>query len=420
MVAKTRGARLRSKSPAPEQAASRVSARQALRKEAAEARESSVSVEKTVTMTSRKVSTPDFLKIAEVRFALYLIGLYTLFLKWGLVQEKLTSSETVYLSDSDGSVVKWEHPLALNAGMAAFAWLTTVLFERLLWRSPKKVHWKHFWKAAATSALASPFGYASLSYISFPLMILTKSCKPIPVMVIGFFRYAVRYPWYKYVSVGLLSGGIAMFCAYQPPKAGAGGGAGSSPADFTDVSLPFTDISFALPTLFIGISMVLMNLTLDGFTNNEQDFLFSKYKASSIQMMGNVNLWQTIYLTGYLLAVFPLQGADSELHKAVTAVVSSSAVRFDLAMFFLCASLGQLLIFSVMEEFGSLTWVTIGITRKMFTIVLSVIIFNHKFNIQMWVGVGLVFAGMFLEVFMKYSESGKKAALKVSKAKKRK
>ena len=166
-----------------------------MRKEAAEARESSVSVEKTVTMTSRKVSTPDFLKIAEVRFALYLIGLYTLFLKWGLVQEKLTSSETVYLSDSDGSVVKWEHPLALNAGMAAFAWLTTVLFERLLWRSPKKVQWKHFWKAAATSALASPFGYASLSYISFPLMILTKRWIEIDVELLYYSKTERTISW---------------------------------------------------------------------------------------------------------------------------------------------------------------------------------------------------------------------------------
>ena len=421
MVVRTRGARSRSMSPAPE--ATRVSARQqAARKAATEAQMSSSASLTTTVEVSPGVSHLAFLKVAEVRFALYLVGLYTTFLYWGLVQEKLTSSKTVYLDDSDGSSVKWEYPLALNAGMAAFAWLTTVLVvlvERLLWKSSKKVQWKHFWKAAATSALASPFGYASLSYISFPLMILTKSCKPIPVMVIGFFRYAVRYPWYKYVSVGLLSGGIALFCAFQPPKAGAAGD--GSPAEWTTFQLPYSDIDITLPTLGVGIFLVLMNLTLDGFTNNEQDFLFQKYKADSIQMMGNVNLWQALYLGAYLVLTFLVRGAGSELSKAVTAIVSSSAVRFDLGMFFLCASLGQLLIFSVMQEFGSLTWVTIGITRKMFTIVLSVIMYNHEFNVQMWAGVGLVFAGMFLEVFMKYGEgSGSGSGKAVSKAKKRK
>ena len=109
---------------------------------------------------------------------------------------------------------------------------------------------------------------------------------------------------------------------------------------------------------------------------------------------------------------------EGEIVKAINSFISSAALRFDLAMFFLCASVGQLLIFTVMEEFGSLTWVTIGITRKMFTILLSVFIYNHKFNVYMWGGVGLVFAGMFLEVYMKYNSSPLKAASKGSKKKK--
>ena len=327
MVIRTRSARSRSKSPAPEATASRVSARQqAARKAAAEAQAGRSISATTTTEASTRGSFLDFMKIVEVRFVLYLIGLFTALCMWGFVQEKLTSSKTIYLRDSDGSSVKWEYPLALNACMAASAWVTTVLFERLLWKSSKKVHWKYFWKAAATSALASPLGYASLSYISFPLMILTKSCKPIPVMVIGYFRYAVRYPWYKYVSVGLLSGGIAVFCAFQPSKAGSGGGIGL--ADWTSFNIPFGDVSLTLPTLGVGIFLVLMNLTLDGFTNNEQDFLFKKYKANSIQMMGNVNLWQTLYLGVFLVLMFLVQGAGSDLSKAASAIMSSSAIQF--------------------------------------------------------------------------------------------
>jgi UDP-galactose transporter B1 len=321
------------------------------------------------------------------------------------VQEKLTSSKTVYRADAGGSSVKWSYPIALNAGMAFAACATAFLFEKLVMKSKNKVSYKHFWKAALTSAMASPLGYASLSFISFPLMILTKSCKPIPVMVIGFFRYAVKYPWYKYVSVALLSSGIGLFCAFQPPKGGTSSSSGSSSSEeaWFDLAIPFTGVSIALPVLAVGIVLVLGNLTLDGFTNNEQDYLFSKFKASSIQMMGNVNLWQTIYLLGYLVVMHPFQ-QNSEIVGAVSSAMSSSALRFDLGMFFLCASVGQLLIFTVMEEFGSLTWVTIGITRKMFTILLSVIIYKHKFNVYMWGGVGLVFAGMGLEVFMKYAD----------------
>lgn len=410
MVARTRGGRSRSKSPArPQATASRISARiasKAAEKSTPKSNETEKTSKKSVS-EKNGFSLSELMKTLgpEVRFCLYLVGLYTTFLYWGLVQEKLTSNNTRYVSDRDGSTVKWSYPLALNMGMALSAWVTTIIFESVVWKSPKKVNWKHFWKAAATSAVASPLGYASLQYISFPLMILTKSCKPIPVMVIGFFRYAVRYPWYKYISVALLSLGIAIFCAYQPPKAGSSG-TSSGPSDWTDISVPFTDLSFSLPTLGLGIVLVLMNLTLDGFTNNEQDFLFKKYNATSIQMMGNVNLWQFIYLGSYLLLWLPFEGKGSEIYKAVVAIMSSSKLCTDIFMFFVCAAVGQLLIFTVMEEFGSLTWVTIGITRKMFTIILSVIMYNHNFNMYMWAGVALVFVGMFLEVYKKYSDGG--------------
>jgi len=52
-----------------------------------------------------------------------------------------------------------------------------------------------FWKAALSSCVASPLGYLSLKYVTFPLMVLTKSCKPIPVMLIGIVGYRQKFPW---------------------------------------------------------------------------------------------------------------------------------------------------------------------------------------------------------------------------------
>ncbi len=42
----------------------------------------------------------------------------------------------------------------------------------------KLIPFTTYWKAALTCALASPMGYASLKYISFPMHILVKSSKP--------------------------------------------------------------------------------------------------------------------------------------------------------------------------------------------------------------------------------------------------
>lgn len=89
-------------------------------------------------------------------------------------------------------------------------------------------------------------------------------------------------------------------------------------------------------------------------------------------------------------------------------------------MFCICASIGQLLIFAVMKEFGSLMWVTLSITRKLFTIIVSIIMFNHKISLMQWIGVGLVFSGMTLEVIMNYILKEKKNNQEDMKIKKKK
>ena len=114
----------------------------------------------------------------EVRFVTYCVAAYVVFIIWGMTQEKLTSKSTVYTT-SNNEVVKWEYPRALNCLMAFSAALIAFLYDRVFLQS-KSVPLAVFYKPALTSAIASPLGYAALEYITYPLMILTKFCKPIP------------------------------------------------------------------------------------------------------------------------------------------------------------------------------------------------------------------------------------------------
>ncbi|CAE7738134.1 hut1 [Symbiodinium microadriaticum] len=113
-------------------------------------------------------------------------------------------------------------------------------------------------------------------------------------------------------------------------------------------------------------------------------------------------MWQFVYLLGYLFVCFVIWGGESETALAWRLFSNCASVRYDILMFCLCASVGQLFIFTVIQEFGSLLWVTISITRKLVTIFVSVIMFNHQISAGQWAGVGLVFAGMGLEVVMNY------------------
>lgn len=221
------------------------------------------------------------------------------------------------------------------------------------------------------------------------MMILTKSSKPVPVMAIGVIFYGRVYGWYKYASVVLLVWGIYLFTAAKK--------AGSDSSGEVDIKV-----------VLFGMLLVLVNLAMDGYTNNEQDRIFTKYSASPNQMMKYVNIWQCLYQLWYLIIGWFVYGADSEMYRALYAATRCSALVYDIVLFCLCASVGQVLIFNVMKEFGSLAWITISVTRKLFTIVLSVLIFRHKVGVTQWVGVGLVFVGLFLDAAMSYYSKPKK------------
>lgn len=220
--------------------------------------------------------------------------------------------------------------------------------------------------------MASPIGYLALNYISFPLMVLTKSSKPVPVMAIGIIFYRRTFKWYKYVGVLLLCGGIALFSTKKGGKGGGEGGSGggvggggggkgipendlllSSISNFlTSISFPSIDIEAI--KICLGVILVGANLALDGYTNNEQDHIFTKFGATSLQMMKNVNFWQAIILISFLLFKFTLFRTQSEISIAFDMLANSAQLRSDVCWFCLCAAVGQVLIFKVMQEYGSL------------------------------------------------------------------
>lgn len=66
-----------------------------------------------------------------------------------------------------------------------------------------------------------PFSANSLC----PLQVLGKSCKPIPVMLMGAFL-GKKYPLKKYVNVALIVAGVALFMQSGSGAGKPGGGSG--------------------------------------------------------------------------------------------------------------------------------------------------------------------------------------------------
>jgi UDP-galactose transporter B1 len=197
---------------------------------------------------------------------------------------------------------------------------------------------------------AAPFGFAALSYISYPTMVLGKSCKLVPVMLMNVILYRRRFAPYKYLVVTLVTIGITAFMAFGEEKVGKSkkhGGSAGHPSLYANL---------------IGTTYLVINLAIDGATNSTQDEIFSRYKINGQQMMFWINLFSTI-LTAvisilplpYIPVLHPSPGGTSELGGALKFIQTHPAVITPLWQFALTGALGQIFIFETLQHFGSLT-----------------------------------------------------------------
>jgi len=238
-----------------------------------------------------------------------------------------------------------------------------------------------YFRVALSGTLGSPFGYEALKHINFPTMILGKSCKLVPVMLMNWLVYKRRFEPYNYVSVALITAGVSGFMLFEPHRGGK--------AD-------------AVNSLW-GLFLLMVNLLIDGATNSWQDQMFILHRIKSLQMMLFMSLFSSALMLAWLLAC----PWSDELSRAVSFVANYPSVVPDLLLFCLCGAIGQVFIFSTIENFGSLSLVTVTVTRKLFTIILSLFWFNHQLRPVQWFFVGLVFTALLIESFYKRYSAAK-------------
>ncbi|KAL0960823.1 hypothetical protein HGRIS_005842 [Hohenbuehelia grisea] len=243
---------------------------------------------------------------------------------------------------------------------------------------------------------AAPFGFAALSYISYPAMVLGKSCKLVPVMLMNVLLYRRRFARYKYLVVFMVTAGITVFMYFGGEKKKS---KSHSTSSITNTG-PYASS--------IGLGYLLINLALDGATNSTQDEIFARHRVTGQQMMLFINLFCTLLTSflsvlplPYIPVIHPSESGTTELAGALEFVRTHPNIITPLVQYSLTGALGQLFIFETLQHFGSLTLVTITLTRKMFTMLLSVVVYNHKLTVGQWLGTGIVFAGISVEAYVK-------------------
>uniref|UniRef100_A0A914UKS6 Solute carrier family 35 member B1 n=1 Tax=Plectus sambesii TaxID=2011161 RepID=A0A914UKS6_9BILA len=139
-----------------------------------------------------------------------------------------------------------------------------------------------------------------------------------------------------------------------------------------------------------GEILLLISLAMDGTTGAIQERIRAAFHFKSHNMMLRMNVWSTIYLLVGLVAT-------GELFGFVDFIQQYPYVLANMFGLSVASALGQYFIFKTVSDFGPLPCSIITTTRKLFTILASVILFQNPMTSRQWYGTLIVFIGLGLD-----------------------
>eukprot|EP01137_Pigoraptor_chileana_P014669 Opistho-2@69597 len=305
-------------------------------------------------------------------FVLCVGGIYVFYLWYGILQEKITQNEYGLLRE------RFRYTMAIVFVQCVINALCGLAVWKITRQPENSTPILKFAFSAFTYIAAMITSNHALTYIDYPTQVLAKSCKPMPVLLLGVLINRRRYSLAKYLSVVMLSLGIALFMWKEH----------SGPSNSEH------------PHFGYGLFLLAVSLLCDGLTGPQQEQMMENYNTTAHQMMYYINA-----CAGLMLFLF--MAVSGEIGDAYAFVQRNPDIIEDATTLSLVGALGQNFIFLTVEKFGPLTCSVVTTTRKFFTILASVIVFGHVLSTRQWSGVALVFLGLSVDTFF-----GKKKAAK--------
>lgn len=298
------------------------------------------------------------------------LGILVCYFYYGILQEKITR----------GQYGEEKEAFTYTLSLVFVQCIINTLFAKFslaIFRSPKDSTSKKMYAICSLTYLGAMIASnKSLEYINYPTQVLGKSVKPIPVMILGVLLARKRYPAAKYLCVLLIVTGVALFM-YKDKKTNE-----------------------VKPHIYgMGELLLLVSLTLDGLTGAVQDKMRAESHTSAHNMMFFMNIFSLLWL--FIGLVFTGEGI-----AFLAFAYRYPSILYNILAFSVTSALGQTFIFITVAKFGPLTCSIVTTTRKFFTILGSVIIFQNPMSSRQWLGTLFVFTGLGLDNF--YGKEKKK------------
>lgn len=144
---------------------------------------------------------------------------------------------------------------------------------------------------------------------------------------------------------------------------------------------------------------------MDGATGGVQKRLLADMKAVQItpqpyDLMTFTNLWMMIFA---IIISFSI----GEFWKGMEYCAHNPKVFALIWKFSMCSAIGQSFIFYTVARFDPLVCSTVTTTRKIFSVLLSIVFKGHHIPAQGWGGLALAISGILSEVHNKVTGGGR-------------
>lgn len=325
-------------------------------------------------------------------------GICGCYLWYGILQEKLATEHTL-----DTSFVLLSQ-CAMNVLLAIIwkqvvqpqqAQITQAIPAAAAAHSPPLPHGL-LAASAMCYAIATVCSNEAIRYVSYPVQVLVKSIKLVPIMLIGQFlgvrkqqlsqqqSRSSMYSTHEWIAAFLISLGIVGFQYYQHNN-------NDDNHSTTTWMISNSDDSF-----WYGMSLLGISLILDGVLGSCQNWIKQISSSRRRPTAGE----SMLYINGYaFLGLFAWTVMTGSISSGIRTIRWDPHLGMALFILNATAAAGQVFIFLTVAWFSPVITTMITTTRKFGTIGLSVLWYGHAFAPIQYACMILIFAGLYLAIY---------------------
>jgi solute carrier family 35 (UDP-galactose transporter), member B1 len=234
--------------------------------------------------------------------------------------------------------------------------------------------------AAQVSAKACT-SLALANGLSFPVATLAKSGKMAPVMMGSLLLGGASYSLREYLQVAAIIGGTAIV------SMGKKKGSGSSSST-------------------MGVVYIVLSLVLDGVTAGFQKRLKTETAKVGVKPKPyDFMFWTNLFMC---LTATVVAGVLGEIGSGISYMTANPEILSQIIRFAICSAVGQSFIFYTIANFDPLVLSTVTTTRKIFSVLLSIILKGHSLSVMGWSGIAMACGGILSELQDKMGSKPKK------------